>query len=138
MTCPTCRADNPDGKKFCGECGATLPEAGKAETTQAEAVQAAVPVPGGEGAFFCAKHTKVVTRLRCGRCETPICPRCTVPTPAGMRCRACAKNKIAVRPAGLLHGAVGALGNAGGGVGRRVWYLALWYLILSFLRGPFE
>ncbi len=133
MTCPTCKADNPDGKKFCGECGAAL-----SEPIKSEAVEAAVPVPGDDGAFFCAKHTKTITRLRCGRCETPICPRCTVHTPAGMRCRACAKNKIAVRPAGLLHGAVSTLGSAGGGVGRRVWYLALWYLILSFLRGPFE
>ena len=126
MVCSQCRASHPSGKKFCGECGAALAE------------NEAVPVPGAEGEFYCARHVKAVTRLRCGRCETPICPKCTVPTPAGMRCKPCAKNKIAMRPAGVLHGAVGMISNAAPGVGRRVWYLALWYIILSFLRGPFE
>ncbi len=71
----------------------------------------ACPGGGEDGAWYCGKHTKAVTRLRCGRCETPICPKCTVYTPAGTRCRPCAKNKIAIRPAGLLHGAVGTLSN---------------------------
>jgi len=124
MICPGCKAENPDGKKFYGECGATL------ETP------ASVAVVGEDGAWYCAKHTKVVTRLRCGRCETPICPKCTVYTPAGTRCRACAKNKIALRPAGVLHSAVGVVEGASP-MGRRVWYLALWYFILSFLRNPF-
>ena len=127
MVCSSCKTEAPEGKKFCGECGAalTLPET-------AEPVTA----PGEDGAWFCIRHTKVVTRLRCGRCEAPICPKCTVYTPAGTRCRGCSKNKIAVRPAGLLHGALGVVEGASGG-GRRVWYLALWYLILSFLRNPF-
>ena len=126
MVCNECKADNPSGKKFCGECGAALTASDP------------VAVPGGDGEFYCAKHTKAVTRLRCGRCEAPICPKCTVYTPAGTRCRACTKNKIAVRPAGVLHGAVGAISSAVPGAGRTVWYLALWYLILSFLRGPFD
>jgi hypothetical protein len=32
----------------------------------------------------------VETTLRCGRCNTPICPRCLVQTPVGARCRDCA------------------------------------------------
>ncbi len=124
MVCPGCKAENPDGKKFCGECGAALEK------------PIPVAVVGEDGAWYCAKHTKVVTRLRCGRCETPICPKCTVYTPAGTRCRACARNKIALRPAGVLHGAVGAVQGASP-MGRRVWYLALWYFLLSFLRNPF-
>jgi hypothetical protein len=43
-----------------------------------------------EGATFCARHPQVETYLRCGRCETPICPRCLVQTPVGARCRNCA------------------------------------------------
>ena len=124
MVCAGCKAENPDGKKFCGECGAALGN------------PVPVAVAGEDGAWYCAKHTKVVTRLRCGRCETPICPKCTVYTPAGTRCRACARNKIALRPAGVLHSAVGAVEGASP-MGRRVWYLALWYFILSFLRNPF-
>src|SRR5438105_12116167 len=38
----------------------------------------------------CARHPNVSTVLRCGRCETPICPRCLVQTPVGARCPNCA------------------------------------------------
>ncbi len=41
--------------------------------------------------LFCARHPNVETLLRCGRCETPICPRCAIATPVGMRCRECAQ-----------------------------------------------
>lgn len=125
MICPKCGNENAEGQKFCGECGAALVE-----------TPVPVAVPGEAGAWYCAKHTKVVTRLRCGRCEAPICPKCIVYTPAGTRCRACSRNKIAVRPAGLLHSAVGVVEGASP-MGRRVWYLALWYFVLSFLRNPF-
>ncbi|MGE0059164.1 MAG: hypothetical protein AB7P33_02105 [Dehalococcoidia bacterium] len=39
---------------------------------------------------YCARHPQVETTLRCGRCDTPICPRCLVQTPVGARCRDCA------------------------------------------------
>ena len=39
----------------------------------------------------CAAHPDVETALRCGRCDTPICPRCLVMTPVGARCRNCAQ-----------------------------------------------
>jgi len=39
---------------------------------------------------MCARHPDVETGLACGRCETPICPRCLVYTPAGTRCATCA------------------------------------------------
>ena len=38
----------------------------------------------------CARHPKVETELTCGRCETPICPRCAVFTDVGARCPTCA------------------------------------------------
>lgn len=37
----------------------------------------------------CAAHNRE-TLLRCGRCDAPICPDCTVFGPAGARCRDCA------------------------------------------------
>lgn len=40
--------------------------------------------------FYCARHPSVETVLRCGRCDTPICPRCLVQTPVGARCPTCA------------------------------------------------
>lgn len=43
-----------------------------------------------EDAVYCARHPDVETYLRCGKCGTPICPRCLVQTPVGARCRDCA------------------------------------------------
>jgi hypothetical protein len=40
--------------------------------------------------MVCARHPKVETRLACGRCETPICPKCMVMTDVGARCPDCA------------------------------------------------
>jgi hypothetical protein len=45
----------------------------------------------GDGEVFCARHPNVETALRCSKCETPICPRCLVPTPVGARCPDCAQ-----------------------------------------------
>jgi hypothetical protein len=45
------------------------------------------------GTLRCARHPNTETVLRCGRCETPICPRCLVPTPVGARCPNCAQVK---------------------------------------------
>ncbi len=39
----------------------------------------------------CARHPSVETGLRCVTCDTPICPRCAVDAPVGMRCPSCAK-----------------------------------------------
>jgi len=40
---------------------------------------------------FCQRHPEVETGLECGRCATPICPRCLIHTPGGIRCPDCAK-----------------------------------------------
>lgn len=42
------------------------------------------------GMLRCRRHPRTETVLRCGRCETPICPRCLVATPVGARCPTCA------------------------------------------------
>jgi hypothetical protein len=41
----------------------------------------------------CARHPNTETVLRCGRCETPICPKCQIQTPVGARCPTCAQVK---------------------------------------------
>ena len=41
----------------------------------------------------CAKHPDVETNLACGKCGKPICPKCLVQTPVGMRCAECANLK---------------------------------------------
>lgn len=50
-------------------------------------------VPGEPGVYYCARHKNVKTRLRCGRCEKPICPKCTKMGPTGARCNDCLSNK---------------------------------------------
>jgi hypothetical protein len=63
--------------------------------------------------FHCARHPNVVTVLRCGRCETPICPRCLVQTPVGARCPDCANVRriptVDVSPVFLARGIAAAL-----------------------------
>jgi hypothetical protein len=73
----------------------------------------------------CARHPNVETELTCGRCETPICPRCAVFTDVGARCPACAPARklpqFEIGPLYLLRGAAAALA-AGAGLGA-VWGL---------------
>ena len=45
----------------------------------------------GTGATYCAQHKDTQTNLRCGRCDTPVCPRCMVHGPVGVRCPDCGK-----------------------------------------------
>ena len=67
----------------------------------------------------CARHPGTETVLRCGRCETPICPRCMVETPVGARCPTCAgvkRFRSMLKPAELVRAvgygiAVGAVGT---------------------------
>ena len=62
----------------------------------------------------CARHPGEETRLRCSRCETPVCPRCMAYTPVGIRCPSCARERRsgvnAVSPALLARAAGAALG----------------------------
>ena len=71
----------------------------------------------------CARHAKVETELTCGRCETPICPRCAVFTEVGARCPACAPARklpqFEIGPVYLLRGAAAAIA-AGAALGA-VW-----------------
>ena len=42
-------------------------------------------------AIECARHRNVQTTLRCGRCDTPICPQCLVHAAVGIRCPDCGR-----------------------------------------------
>lgn len=126
MWCSRCRAENPEEKRFCGDCGAKL-----------EVRAEPVAVPGEPGVFFCARHLKVGTRVRCGHCDAPICPRCTVYGPVGARCRACSRHRVRVRPMGVLHAAGRTIGDGARQTGRVVWYLALWNLVIGIIASLF-
>jgi hypothetical protein len=89
----------------------------------------------------CARHPGIETVLRCGRCETPICPKCMVETPVGARCPTCARVKrfaIVVKPVELLRAAV--LGVLVGAIGTVVvafipFLGLLGYALLGFVVG---
>src|SRR5581483_6371595 len=68
---------------------------------------------GSEGLMHCARHPQVETALTCGRCGTPICPRCLVQTPVGARCPTCANVRrlptVDVKPVFLARGLAAAV-----------------------------
>jgi hypothetical protein len=76
-------------------------------TSPSEVFPSTGPVP-------CAEHPDVETRLRCARCGKPICPRCAVRTPVGMRCPDCGgtRSTVAANPAGTLRAAAAGLAVA--------------------------
>ena len=45
----------------------------------------------------CYRHPSRETGVSCSNCGNPICPDCMTPTPVGMRCPECAKQKTPVR-----------------------------------------
>lgn len=63
------------------------------EETTPSSTYERLQVPDEPGVYFCARHSNVKTRLRCGRCETPLCPKCMSYGPTGVRCRDCGSNR---------------------------------------------
>jgi hypothetical protein len=53
--CPQCGADNPANKKFCGECGAALKRAGSPEPGALSRVQNGVRQPSAPGSRLKAR-----------------------------------------------------------------------------------
>lgn len=74
----------------------------------------------------CARHPGTETGLSCGRCGTPICPRCLVMTDVGGRCPDCAPARklpqLEISPTMLVRGSVAAA-VAGAVVGAAWGYL---------------
>lgn len=121
--CSRCGAENEADTKFCGRCGSKF-------------VPVEAPVTAGEdGLYYCYKHSKETTRVTCGRCERPICAKCLVVGPAGVRCKVCARNRTPVRIRGLAHGVGSTIGS--NMTPNRVWYLYLWAMILRFIASLF-
>jgi hypothetical protein len=61
----------------------------------------------------CYRHKNVETAVSCGRCDRPICPKCMISGPAGMRCPECASLRSTalykIHPARLALTAMAAL-----------------------------
>jgi membrane associated rhomboid family serine protease len=50
----------------------------------------------------CYRHPSRETGVSCSSCGRPICPDCMTPTPVGMRCPECARDRTSVRTARTL------------------------------------
>jgi len=91
-------------------------------------------VPGEPGVYFCARHKNVKTRLRCGRCLKPICPKCTKMGPAGARCADCASHRTShmyqVKPLQFLLAFVMAFGCSMVAALLASWGSFIFYLLL--------
>jgi hypothetical protein len=89
------------------------------------------------GPTQCAYHPNTETRLRCSRCGKPICPRCAVRTPVGLRCPDCAGTRatVAVDPAATAKATAAGLVVAtlvGVGWGYFPDWQFYWALLLGF------
>lgn len=90
------------------------------------------------GEVKCTYHPNVMTRLRCSRCGKPICPRCGVRTPVGLRCPDCAGVRglptYRTTPDTLAKAAVAGIGVAV--LIGAIWgYLPEWNFYLSLALG---
>ncbi len=52
----------------------------------------------------CYRHPDRETGVSCSNCGKPICPDCMTPTPVGMRCPECSRDRTPVRTMANIHG----------------------------------
>ena len=50
-----------------------------------------VDVADPQTRIYCSNHPKIETLIRCSKCLIPICTKCAVRTPVGLRCAQCAR-----------------------------------------------
>lgn len=90
-------------------------------------------------ATYCAKHPKIETALTCASCGTPICPKCMVSTPVGMKCRDCGTAKglslFKIRPERLFLALIVAL--LAGGVASLIGSMGFLVIFISIPYGYF-
>lgn len=95
-------------------------------------------IPRSTDEVRCSYHPSVMTRLRCSRCGKPICPRCGVRTPVGLRCPECAGVRglptYRTETSSLAKAAATALGVAAA-VGVLWGFIPEWNFYLSLLLG---
>lgn len=71
----------------------------------------------------CYRHPGRETGVSCSNCSRPICTSCMTPTPVGMRCPECAKQKTRVQSLGSL------------GAEPRATYILIGLCVIAFLGG---
>jgi len=90
--------------------------------------------------IYCARHQNVPTNLFCGKCEKPICPKCSVSGPVGQRCRECAKGpKVGAYEVPWYTYAVAAVISAAAGIlaGRIINFVGFLVIFVAPIVGGF-
>lgn len=124
MICPRCAKENDPDNRFCGRCGLDFTEYDHEPK----------PAPGEE--LFCYRHKRTPTNLRCGRCDKPICTKCTVMGPAGPRCPECGKMHIPIRGRAIAHEAKRSVSSLFRGGPWTIYLLIICVMmLLGFFRG---
>ena len=91
-----------------------------------------------DAAMYCYRHPDRETRVRCGRCDRPICTRCAMQGPVGFRCRQC--GTLAFDPLTSLTPSQIALGflvsgGLAGVAGFLASYVGVFGILISFFGG---
>jgi hypothetical protein len=121
MNCPRCGKENDPSNEFCGKCGLRFADV-------------AAPTASADEVVYCFKHKREATNLRCGRCDRPICTRCVVMSPAGVRCTECARHNVAFRPMAVLHNFQLGLSRLFRSGSPWMWFIVI-SMLLSTVRG---
>lgn len=91
IVCARCGRENEPGTTNCVRCGIELASVKPAQSS-VEELQ-----------YHCFRHPRVATNLKCGRCDRPICTKCAVIGPNGVRCPECARQNIPLRPGAVAY-----------------------------------
>ena len=94
----------------------------------------------GDEQLFCYRHPTTETWLRCGRCDRPICTKCSVQGPVGSRCKECGRlrndplTSFTTRQLVLATATSLAVGGVAGYISGSVGYFGI---LISFFAGGF-
>jgi len=83
-------AGDPNGLLTRGPARSTF-RAVNPTTDVSLAAGAGLEADSESGAMACFRHPDRETYVRCGRCDRPICRRCALDGPVGLRCRDCGR-----------------------------------------------
>lgn len=87
--------------------------------------------------YYCVNHPNTETLIRCSKCLDPICQKCAVPTPVGLRCRKCAyANRSPLYVIRLQDVALAACVGLAIAMVAGVIVTQLWILWAALLAGP--
>jgi hypothetical protein len=90
--------------------------------------------------LYCYRHPDRETWVRCGRCDQPICTKCSMQGPVGLRCKTCgtpSRDALASLRPGQVAIGVAIAGGLGAAVGYFSSQFGFFMIIIGFFAGTF-